>query len=142
MSDSDDSIIFEKKLTAEQAQEIADKLVAEGRFEIEFSTTNDRIRYSHTSSSVATRHIADAITEAVKSNWPIEPTKYQPRKAVSLEVGEKEIVYTKFIAFDWANRKILTSLGPKDGNLFLKVLAYFVEQFRAPAKPTTRSEVN
>jgi hypothetical protein len=142
MSDSDDSIIFEKQLTPEQAQEIADKLVAEGRFEIEFSVTNDRIRYSHTQSEVALRHIAGAITEAVQSNWPVEPTKYQPRKSVSLELGEREVVYNKLIAFDWVNRKIATSLGPKEGRLFLKVLAYFVEQFRAPAKPATRSEVN
>lgn len=137
----DDDIIFERKLTDEQKQAVADALVSEGSFSIEFSVVNDKIRYSHTASEVPMRHVADVIVEAVNNNWPIERVQYVPREVVSTELGAPKIRYTHLIRFDWVERQIKTSLSEKGGDMFFRVLAYMVETFRAP-KARKAAEAN
>lgn len=134
--DGEDDIIF-KHPEESRVAKLRDQLVTERTFEIEFAVKNDKIYYSHSQSEVPLHWIATGIVEAVRG-WHVEHVDYKPRTADALsQLGAPKITYRHIVVLDWANQMIKTSLKKNDGPLFLRVMAYFVEQFRAATTPRT-----
>lgn len=106
---------------------IRDALIASEPFLVLFTTKNDRITYSLPVAPVPPQWMAEALVSAVQ-NFDVKEAAGASMKGSAGPVPiSAALDPMKFIEIYWSDCIIQTNLKqtPKDGELFLKVMAYF-----------------
>ena len=101
-------------------------------FEIEFRVTNHRIEYSFGPTALSKARLADEIEAAWTNNWPVEPVTNHKHVERLMPSG-RTVAMNRYIEIVWTDKKIRTNVRKNEGDLFRRVLAYFVTILREQA---------